>query len=547
MNPPVALIFLSSTALLAARSPLQEERIGTLTLAQAAACFAELEAACELDGGKLWGVPIAGPVLLVDPATRKVVANQADEEGRLEERSSVFVGTLPADQPIANAPVEWAGVRWAMVVVLFLGATGEERVSLLAHESFHRVQPGLGLYAFGEENVHLDTLEGRVWMQLEWNALEAFPGNNTSGETATFQLVLSPSPVADTVRFNYGSSTSGSDPWSATIGVEGVGGVQGYDPSGSGASNSYFPWGSFSTVELTPNSVPLPSTFGGWVAAYNLGDQGIYNYDTQGPGGSVANTGALVMPTGIPLGTKDLTFSFDYMKETEGGGTATFDQCFVEVRRTFPAGQPWLPLGSTAMPIPGNSACPSVTTITETAANPLSPLSPLLGDGGAVRFRFNTVNAIANAFPGWYVGNGGLQGGPVAFFQRYGVGCAPAGAPLPRIGSSGAPLSPSVMAIELDDAPPSAPLALLINASLGMPLPTPLVAFGLPAASPACNFEIGLFPFPMIVPAVSNPAGGASIPVAIPPGISGEVFAQWACVTPSATFSMSDGAIFAVR
>jgi hypothetical protein len=382
---------------------------------------------------------------------------------------------------------------------------------------------------------------------IEWNNVEAYPAN-ASGEFANFQVVLSPSPVADTVRFNYGSITSGSDPWSATVGIEGVGGAAVFDPMSGSASNSYFPWGTFSTVELTPNVVPLPSSFGGTVVAYNLGDQGIYDYDTQGPGGSVANTGALVMPSGIPLGTKDLTFSFDYMKETEGGGTATFDQCFVEVRRTFPAGQPWLPLGTTGMPIPGNSACPSVTTISETAANPLSPLSSLLGDGGSVRFRFDTLDAIGNAFQGWYVGNGGLQGGPVGFFQRYGVGCAPAGAPLPRIGSSGAPLSPSVIALELDDGPPSAPLALLINTSLGMPLPTPLSAFGLPAASPACNFEIGLFPFfPMIVPAVSNPAGAASVPVAIPPGISGEVFAQWACVTPSATFSMSDGAIFAVR
>jgi hypothetical protein len=40
------------------------------------------------------------------------------------------------------------------------------------HELFHRIQPGLGLMAPGSgENVHLDSLEGRYWMRLEWRAL----------------------------------------------------------------------------------------------------------------------------------------------------------------------------------------------------------------------------------------------------------------------------------------------------------------------------------------------------------------------------------------
>jgi hypothetical protein len=60
-----------------------------------------------------------------------------------------------------------------VTLVNFLGETSAERVALLAHESFHRVQPKLGLYVFGEENEHLDRPEGRLWLQLEWNALEA--------------------------------------------------------------------------------------------------------------------------------------------------------------------------------------------------------------------------------------------------------------------------------------------------------------------------------------------------------------------------------------
>jgi hypothetical protein len=47
------------------------------------------------------------------------------------------------------------------------------RQQLLLHALFHRVQAEHGLLADASDgfNEHLDTLEGRVWMQLEWRAL----------------------------------------------------------------------------------------------------------------------------------------------------------------------------------------------------------------------------------------------------------------------------------------------------------------------------------------------------------------------------------------
>jgi len=91
----------------------------------------------------------------------------------LRAHAGVFLGTLPQDRPIANAPIEWAGERWAMVLAPFVTQVPAERVALVVHESFHRVQPALGLYVFGEDNVQLETLEGRVTLQLEWRALLA--------------------------------------------------------------------------------------------------------------------------------------------------------------------------------------------------------------------------------------------------------------------------------------------------------------------------------------------------------------------------------------
>src|SRR5262245_17734549 len=45
------------------------------------------------------------------------------------------------------------------------------RQQVMLHGLFHRIQPELGLILEDGFNEHLDTLEGRVWMRLEWRAL----------------------------------------------------------------------------------------------------------------------------------------------------------------------------------------------------------------------------------------------------------------------------------------------------------------------------------------------------------------------------------------
>jgi hypothetical protein len=48
---------------------------------------------------------------------------------------------------------------------------------LLIHELFHRIQPQLGLLVADKPSEHLDTPEGRYWMQLEWKALSRALGS----------------------------------------------------------------------------------------------------------------------------------------------------------------------------------------------------------------------------------------------------------------------------------------------------------------------------------------------------------------------------------
>jgi hypothetical protein len=143
-----------------------------LSPAAAKTYFDEAARQCEADHGRLWGKSLCGPRLLVDPATRRVIANQADAEGQLHAEGSVFVGTLPESESIANTAVAWAGVRWSEMLWPLPADAARRRV-LMTHEAFHRIQDSLGLPANNADNSQLDTLDGRYTLQLEWRALDA--------------------------------------------------------------------------------------------------------------------------------------------------------------------------------------------------------------------------------------------------------------------------------------------------------------------------------------------------------------------------------------
>jgi hypothetical protein len=144
-----------------------------IPLADARDCFAQAAALCGADHGRAWGVSLCGPLLLADAGTRFVVANQADAQGELHAQDGVFVGQLPAGENVSNTSFEWAGVRW-IEVGWPPAPTRDRRGVLLLHESFHRIAPGIGVAAVGElDNAHLDTTDGRIYLQLEWRALAA--------------------------------------------------------------------------------------------------------------------------------------------------------------------------------------------------------------------------------------------------------------------------------------------------------------------------------------------------------------------------------------
>ncbi len=124
--------------------------------------FEQASELCKREDGRIWGISLCGPMVFADAATRTIATNQAAP-----------TDPWPAALGYANAAMEWGGERWSTFVWSTFPIDERARARIMMHELFHRVQPKLGLFvsASDRENAHLDTLEGRYWLQLEWRAL----------------------------------------------------------------------------------------------------------------------------------------------------------------------------------------------------------------------------------------------------------------------------------------------------------------------------------------------------------------------------------------
>ena len=128
---------------------------------RAAVYFEEARAICEREGGKLWGISLCGPMVFADAATHTIATNQPAPSAK-----------QPPVLGFANSAVDWGGARWSTFVWSMMPAADRyQRARLMMHELFHRIQPEAGFIIRDGDNSHLDTLDGRYWMQLEWRAL----------------------------------------------------------------------------------------------------------------------------------------------------------------------------------------------------------------------------------------------------------------------------------------------------------------------------------------------------------------------------------------
>jgi hypothetical protein len=149
---------------------------------QALTAFSELREALDKESGKTWNYSLKGSLMLVNRDTRVIIANVSDNSGELIERETLFIGRLPENINIANTAFDWNGKRWTMVA-LPLPETKEERLNLLIHESYHRIQPEIEFESLNEiQSIHLDSKNGRIYLKLELEALKkALSSNEAEG------------------------------------------------------------------------------------------------------------------------------------------------------------------------------------------------------------------------------------------------------------------------------------------------------------------------------------------------------------------------------
>jgi hypothetical protein len=135
--------------------------LAALSIAAAQLVFDNARIASAEDAGKLWGKPLYGPMMIVDRTTRAYVRNDG------------ATGTLPADVIIANTATPIDGKLTTMIALQSLGETAVQQRRLAMHECWHRIQNEIGFPASNPNNAHLDTVDGRVSLQLELRALAA--------------------------------------------------------------------------------------------------------------------------------------------------------------------------------------------------------------------------------------------------------------------------------------------------------------------------------------------------------------------------------------
>jgi len=156
------------------------EKINTYFVPEKASQYFEsIEEICNRDNGKLWGKNLYGPIMFVERTSRRIVANQPDNEGLLKGKDGVYTGIYPKELILNNAPVKFGGTIFAMVP---LPAEEDEYriITRAIHSLFHRFQEAEGISASSFNSNNMDEKEARLWIKLEWKALRK--ALNSEGE-----------------------------------------------------------------------------------------------------------------------------------------------------------------------------------------------------------------------------------------------------------------------------------------------------------------------------------------------------------------------------
>lgn len=196
------------------------------------------------------------------------------------------------------------------------------------------------------------------------------------GET-TAQITVSPTTTTTYTLTATTACGNESDSVTVTVGSGGSGFLADFESGSAG-------WSATGLWHLTSNSTCASPGSSSGVGAFYYGRDAGCNYNT-----GTANSGTLTSPA-IQGITSETTLSFDYFRRVEAA-TGSFDRASVEVIRSD---------GSTLPVFAKDSRNPSTGSWTNTG---LISLGRFAGDAIRLRFTFNTVDNVSNAFTGWLI------------------------------------------------------------------------------------------------------------------------------------------------
>jgi hypothetical protein len=123
--------------------------------------FKEAQTLCERDAGRLWGASICMPMVIGDARTQTFATSQPPPDAPRPRLVGILMG-----------PIKWGDTMWAALVWdIVANQPPHVRNAMFLHESFHIVQMRLGLGVPTVSAEHLDEVDGRYWLRLEWHAL----------------------------------------------------------------------------------------------------------------------------------------------------------------------------------------------------------------------------------------------------------------------------------------------------------------------------------------------------------------------------------------
>ncbi len=140
------------------------------TTEKATASFRKIEAICNSDSGRLWGVNLYGPMMFVDRTSRKISSNQIDNNSLLKLKDGIYTGIFPKENLITTSAATFGGTLFGIAPLP--PEEDEYRIITRAiHSLYHRHQQMIGIKPEYFNVVSMDEREARTWIKLEWKAL----------------------------------------------------------------------------------------------------------------------------------------------------------------------------------------------------------------------------------------------------------------------------------------------------------------------------------------------------------------------------------------